>query len=70
VIRVSDDGPGVPLELQEQIFEPLVTGKSCGTGLGLAICRQIVGQHGGSIGLRAGEGAGTTMQISLPAAES
>ena len=66
LIRVSDDGPGVPRGLQEQMFEPLVTGKQGGTGLGLAICKQIVEQHGGVIELLAGEGPGTSFQISLP----
>jgi PAS domain S-box-containing protein len=69
VIRVSDTGPGVPPELREQLFEPLVTSKPRGTGLGLAICRQFVEQHGGRIELCSGDEPGTTIQISLPIQE-
>ena len=69
VIRVSDNGPGVPPELREQLFAPLVTSKPRGTGLGLAICRQFVEQHGGRIELLAVDEPGTTIQISLPTEE-
>ncbi len=48
-IRVSDTGPGIPLEHREQVFEPLFTTKGKGTGMGLAICREIIQRHGGSI---------------------
>jgi PAS domain S-box-containing protein len=69
VIRVSDNGPGVPPELRGQLFEPLVTSKPRGTGLGLAICRQFVEQHGGRIELCESDEPGTTIQISLPIEE-
>jgi signal transduction histidine kinase len=69
VIRVSDNGPGVPEEMREQLFEPLVTSKPRGTGLGLAISRQFVEQHGGRIELCSGDEPGTTIQISLPVEE-
>ncbi len=69
VIRVRDNGPGVPQELREQLFEPLVTSKPRGTGLGLAICRQFVEQHGGRIELCSGDKPGTSIQISLPIQE-
>ncbi len=51
VIRVDieDDGPGVPNELREQIFYPMVTGRTEGTGLGLSIAQDIIGRHGGLI---------------------
>jgi two-component system nitrogen regulation sensor histidine kinase GlnL len=51
VIRVDieDDGPGVPENLREQIFYPMVTGRAEGTGLGLSIAHDIVGRHGGLI---------------------
>ena len=48
-IEVHDDGPGVPDELREQVFFPLVTGRSDGTGLGLSIAQSLAHQHGGLI---------------------
>ena len=51
VIRVEDDGPGVPEEMAEKVFEPFATTKHNGTGLGLAIVHQIVEAHGGRIKL-------------------
>lgn len=49
VIQVEDDGPGVPEEMVEKVFEPFATTKHNGTGLGLAIVHQIVEAHGGRI---------------------
>jgi signal transduction histidine kinase len=52
-LEVEDDGPGVPSELGDSIFEPFVTTKGVGegTGLGLAVCRGLVESAGGEIGL-------------------
>ena len=69
-ITVSDNGPGIPEELHESVFEPLVTTKSTGTGLGLPLSRRIVEAHGGTITLRSRAGAGTAFTIELPLAES
>jgi len=66
VIIVRDTGPGVPGDVREELFEPLVTTKAKGTGLGLTICRQIVDRHGGTIELMENEGPGAAFQISLP----
>ena len=51
VIRVDviDNGPGIPPELVEQIFYPMVTGRAEGTGLGLSIAQDLIGRHGGTI---------------------
>lgn len=49
VISVIDNGPGVPTELQEKIFHPLVTGRASGTGLGLSLAQEFMQQHGGVI---------------------
>lgn len=70
-ILVSDEGPGIPEELQGTIFEPFVQtpdGKRVpkSSGLGLSICRDIVLQHGGQIGVKNNDGAGTTFSIWLP----
>jgi len=51
-IVVEDDGPGVPEEARERVFDPYVTTKSEGTGLGLAIVKKIVVEHNGTISVR------------------
>jgi two-component system nitrogen regulation sensor histidine kinase GlnL len=48
-IQVEDDGPGVPVELKDTVFYPLVTGRQGGTGLGLAVAQDLVGRHDGLI---------------------
>ena len=50
-VSITDNGPGIPPELQKKIFEPFFTTKKVGegTGLGLHICREIVNKHGGEI---------------------
>jgi two-component system, NtrC family, sensor histidine kinase HydH len=50
-VRVSDSGPGIPVELREQIFNPFFTTKKSGVGLGLSIVSKIVDEHRGSIEL-------------------
>ena len=67
-LEVADTGPGIPAELQEKVFEPFFTTKPAGqgTGLGLSLCRNIVGQHGGTLSLVSAPGRGTTFVIELP----
>lgn len=48
-IEVEDDGDGVPAALADQLFEPMVSGRSDGTGLGLALAREIAREHGGEL---------------------
>jgi signal transduction histidine kinase len=68
VLTVADEGPGIPRDLRERIFDPYFTTKGSGTGLGLAIVKKIVLQHGGDI--QAGErpGGGASFAIALPLA--
>ncbi len=65
-IRVDDDGPGIPVELQERIFDPYFTTKTRGTGLGLAIVERIVYDHDGQIWLESAVGSGTSIFVDLP----
>ncbi len=51
--RVTDDGPGVAVDVAHRVFEPLFTTKAKGTGIGLSLCRRILEAHGGSISLAA-----------------
>jgi two-component system sensor histidine kinase HydH len=48
-IRVRDDGPGVPADIRQRVFEALFTTKAKGSGLGLALCRRIAEAHGGTV---------------------
>lgn len=66
-LRITDNGSGVPTAIQNQIFLPLVTGKSQGTGLGLAITQTIVGVHRGLITCESRPGQ-TSFDIFLPLA--
>lgn len=66
VLRVSDSGPGFTPAQRRRLFEPFSTTKTKGSGLGLYLCRRIVSAHGGSIRLLEGDGAMTTLEITLP----
>jgi two-component system sensor histidine kinase BaeS len=70
-IEVCDNGPGIPKEEQEAIFEPFHRGKAAkrfprGMGLGLTIARDLVRAHGGDIHLRSTPGQGSCFSIQLP----
>jgi signal transduction histidine kinase len=68
VVRVVDDGPGIPPDIKESIFDPFFTTKSIGdgTGLGLDIVRRVVNWHNGEIEV-ASEPGRTEFRVSLPA---
>lgn len=68
VVSVSDNGPGIPEEIRNRIFEPFVTTKSTGTGLGLPITKRIVTAHRGNIQMNSFPG-GTVFHVYLPACE-
>lgn len=57
-LEVTDDGPGVPAELQPRLFEPFFTTRAEGTGLGLAMAARIARAHDGTLGYREGAGLG------------
>ncbi len=70
VVSVEDQGPGIPEEEQEDIFQIFRRGAEAqadGLGLGLAICKKIVERHGGHIEVDAAKGEGTRFDIHLPA---
>ncbi len=68
VIRLTDDGPGIPPRLSERLFEPFVSGSgSEGTGLGLTISRELAANHGGDLRLVETGPGGTTFELRLPA---
>jgi signal transduction histidine kinase len=71
-VMVKDNGCGIPLELQQKVFEPLFTtkGPGAGTGLGLAICKELVERMGGQISLQSTVGAGTMVELRLRVAPS
>jgi two-component system NtrC family sensor kinase len=70
LISVSDDGPGIPHELRERVYEPFFTTKPVGkgTGLGLSITYSIVQKHGGTLEISEREGGGTKMTMRIPLA--
>ena len=73
IIKVADQGPGVPKEAQPHLFERFYRAddarnnqKGEGAGLGLAICKHIVLAHHGRIGVQSKEGEGATFKVTLP----
>ena len=69
-IEIVDDGPGLPVQVEEPQDELLVTTKApgMGTGLGLPLCRELVGHMGGTLELRSLAGGGSSASIELPLA--
>jgi signal transduction histidine kinase len=72
-VEIRDEGMGIPLSQQPQIFTKFFRGDAAasgitGTGLGLAVSRDIVESHGGRIGFTSAEGEGTTFFVELPGA--
>lgn len=66
-VEIADDGRGVPDDLAERIFLPLVSGRAEGTGLGLPLAQQVAREHGGSLGYRSRPGH-TVFTLLLPVA--
>ncbi|MBM3964570.1 MAG: ATP-binding protein [Planctomycetes bacterium] len=66
MIRVSDNGVGIPAEMLDRIFEPFVTSKETGTGLGLSICKRIADMHRGLLVAANRVGGGAEFSFYLP----
>ena len=64
-VDISDTGHGIPRELGETIFLPMITDKADGSGLGLPIAQEIIARHGGTINLQS-DSTGTTFSVLLP----
>jgi CheY-like chemotaxis protein len=67
--EVADNGPGIPPETLESVFDPFFSTKPGGTGLGLAVAHSIVRRHGGEISATSVPGAGATFRLRLPAGD-
>ncbi len=66
-ITISDNGPGIPPEALNRVFEPFFSTKATGSGLGLAISKQLTEAMGGRIIIESQPGSGTTVRLWLPA---
>ena len=65
-IKIADNGPGIPHNLIDRIFDPLFTTRQIGTGLGLPSCKNIIERHGGNILVSSKIKQGTMFTITLP----
>lgn len=70
VTEIRDQGPGIPADIQDKIFELYFTTKKTGSGIGLAQTYQIMQWHYGSVDFESGPGKGTTFRLRLPLAAS
>ncbi len=66
MIELSDNGPGIPTEILDKIFQPFFTTKEEGTGLGLSIANRIIEEHEGRLEVESTHGQGSTFRIFLP----
>jgi signal transduction histidine kinase len=67
-LGVQDDGPGVPAEVRDRIFQLFMTTKATGTGVGLAVVRKIMERHGGRVTLDPSVARGARFVLEVPAA--
>lgn len=68
IMQVADNGPGVPPEMRDRIFDPFFTNKKDGSGIGLSLCHRIISDHGGRLMVAASTMGGALFTIELPAA--
>ncbi len=66
LVKVSDSGSGVPLNLRDKIFDPFYTTKPNGTGIGLSLCHRIIADHGGSMRVHTSKWRGAEFVIEIP----
>ena len=65
-IRIADDGPGIPAEVREKMFDPFFTTRPGGSGLGLAVVHRAVDSHAGCVFVDSEVGSGTRVTVLLP----
>jgi signal transduction histidine kinase len=65
-LHVRDEGPGIPEDMRQKVFEPFVSTRHRGSGLGLAISRNTARAHGGELRLEPARGGGTDAVLELP----
>ncbi|RBW68835.1 ATP-binding protein [Bacillus taeanensis] len=66
IIRVKDNGSGMPQKVLDQVFHPFFTTKQDGTGLGLAVCKRIIQTYNGDISIKSKPNEGTEVEINIP----
>jgi len=66
LIRVFDNGPGVPFHLREKIFDPFYTTRKTGHGIGLSFSHRVIESHGGTLTASGSEWGGAEFRIALP----
>jgi two-component system, NtrC family, sensor histidine kinase PilS len=66
-LQIRDNGPGIPEEIRERLFQPFVSGRPGGSGLGLAIVQRAVEAHHGLVSVESAAGTGTIFTVFLPA---
>ena len=66
IVRVSDTGPGVPLQIRDKIFDPYFTTRPEGTGIGLSLSHRIITDHGGSLTVSESDLGGAEFRIEIP----
>jgi PAS domain S-box-containing protein len=66
LVKVSDSGPGVPLNLREKVFDPFYTTKTESTGIGLSLCNRIITDHGGLLTVSESRWGGAEFRIEIP----
>ena len=66
ILKIQDNGMGIPVKIQKNLFKFRFTTKKDGTGIGLHLSKMIMGIHKGKIAIDSKEGVGTTISIYLP----
>jgi two-component system sensor histidine kinase HydH len=66
VLEVRDDGPGIPADARERLFDAFFTTRSHGMGIGLAVVKRILDDHDFAVEVDSGEGKGTTFRVRIP----